>query len=113
MEITCKVQKRNLYIKIKGDIDHHTAEEIRTRADREMARENAKNIIFDFSEVSFMDSSGIGMVMGRYKAVAETGGKVAVMGISEPINRIFEISGLKKIIPCVKTQDEANNILGQ
>ncbi len=78
----------------------------------ELYKAGVNEFVFDFSEVSFMDSSGIGMVMGRYKAASETGGKVVVMGISEPIRRIFEISGLKKIIPCVQTTEEARKILG-
>lgn len=98
MEIDFTKEERNLIIKIKGEIDHHTAEEIRTKVDNEYSRSNSKNIIFDFSGISFMDSSGIGMVIGRYKYAEKQGGKVVVCNISGDSKRIFNISGLQKII---------------
>lgn len=98
MDIKFTKEERNLIIKINGEIDHHTAEEVRTKVDNEYSRSNSKNIIFDFSGITFMDSSGIGMVIGRYKATEKQGGKVVVCSISGDAKRIFNISGLQKII---------------
>lgn len=107
MEIITNIEDRNLIIKIKGDIDHHTAEEIRDKSEKEFKRLNAKNMIFNFEGVSFMDSSGIGMIIGRYKNIEKQGGNIAVCNVPESVKRIFNMSGLHKIIPCYDTQEEA------
>ena len=68
---------------------------------------NVKNIVFDFKDVSFMDSSGIGLIMGRYKKVMFIGGKAAVTNVGNAVDRIFKISGLYKIIEKYDTIQEA------
>jgi len=107
MEVIVDIQDRNLIVKIKGDIDHHTAEEIRNKSEKEYQRLNAKNMIFNFEHVTFMDSSGIGMIIGRYKNIEKQGGNVAVCNVSENIKRIFTMSGLHKIIACYDTEEDA------
>ena len=66
-----------------------------------------KHIIFDFTDVGFMDSSGIGLIMGRYKKVMFLGGRAAVTNVGEAVNRIFTLSGLYKIIERYDTVGEA------
>lgn len=87
-----------LIIKLNSDLDHHCALDIREKSDRLIDKGNIKNIIFDFKGTNFMDSSGIGVIMGRYKKVIFIGGKVAVTNVNDSVNRIFKISGLYKII---------------
>lgn len=106
MEVIINIEDRNLIVKIKGDIDHHTAEEIKEKTETNYKRLNAKNIIFDFQDVSFMDSSGIGMIIGRYKNIEKQGGNVAVYNVSESVKIIFNMSGLHKIITCCDTLEE-------
>jgi len=106
MNINCIERNGNLVVKIMGEIDHHSADEIRTTAEREYFRSGAKNMIFDFAHVSFMDSSGIGVIIGRYKELKKAGGKVFAINIGPEISRIFDISGLRKIIPCFSSIDE-------
>lgn len=96
-----------LIIKLKEDLDHHNALAIREQADKIITNRNIKDIIFDFSETDFMDSSGIGVIMGRYKKVIFIGGKVAVIGINSNVDRIFKLSGLYKIIDKYDTRQEA------
>jgi len=98
MDIKYSKEKNTLVVKMYGDIDHHTSSEIKDKIDREFIRNNFKNILFDFSNVYFMDSSGIGMIIGRYKNVKAKGGNVMAIGIGKEIKRLFEISGLFKII---------------
>lgn len=97
-------------IKFFGEIDHHYTEEIREKIDREFKKSSAKNILFDFSEVGFMDSSGIGMIIGRYKLAKERGGETICFGLKENTKKIFQMSGLLKLIKCFKTKDDAINI---
>lgn len=89
------------------DLDHHGAEKFREISDRLIEREQVKKIIFDFTGVSFMDSSGIGMLMGRYKKIMFLGGRAAVTGVGEVVDRIFLLSGLYKIIEKYDTTEEA------
>ena len=63
-------------------------------------------LILDFSQVSFMDSSGIGMIIGRYKTVSSYGGEVSAIGLHPPINRLFHIAGLHRILKTQENQKE-------
>ena len=98
-----------LIIRLKKELDHHSSMMIREKTDKMIDRGNVKNIIFDFSEAVFMDSSGIGVIMGRYKRVLYTGGKVAVTNVSETIDRILSLSGLYKIVEKHPSNREAIN----
>lgn len=111
MEVLFTQKDRNLIVQINGDIDHHHAEEIREKIDKQFSRSNSKNIILDFSKVSFMDSSGIGMIIGRYKNIEKHGGKLFIAAIPKDIARLFSISGLQKIIPEFDSPEEAINNL--
>jgi len=111
LKITCYARNHNLVAEIEGEIDHHSAEIIRDKLDREFTRSGAKNIIFNFKKVSFMDSSGIGMVLGRYRALEKLGGSVAVAGISPESSRVFELSGLHKLIEVFSGVDAAERHL--
>ncbi|MCL2396512.1 MAG: anti-sigma F factor antagonist [Defluviitaleaceae bacterium] len=106
MDIKCTERNGNLVVRIVGEIDHHSADRIRHTAEREFYNSGAKNMVFDFAHVAFMDSSGIGMIIGRYKELKKVGGKVYAINIGPEVNRIFDISGLRKIIPCYASLDE-------
>ena len=105
-----EIVNRCLVIKLNQDLDHHSALVIRERSDHLIEKRSVKNIIFDFEKSTFMDSSGIGVIMGRYKRVIFTGGKVAVTNVNSAVDRIFRLSGLYKIIDQYKSIEEA---LGQ
>ena len=102
-----KVKGRTLIICLHADLDHHYALQIREKADRLIEQEGIKHILFDFHGVEFMDSSGIGMIMGRYKKVIFIGGKVGVTGVGKNVDRIFTYSGLYKIVEQVAEEEEA------
>ena len=99
MNIEYDNKDKLLTIKINEEIDHHAVEKIRRRADYEIQRRNPKRVIFDFNSVSFMDSAGIGMVIGRYKTAAMLGAKMEMINVKPNIKRIFEMTGVLKIIP--------------
>jgi len=102
-----KADGRVLIVKLDGDIDHHTVEKYKTKIDDEYEKSNCKHIIFDFAKVSFLDSSGIGMIIGRYKNAVQKNGKTAVTGMGECILRIYSMSGLSKIIDQYDSISEA------
>ena len=88
-----------LVFKITDEIDDHTVQMIRRRADYEMERYMPKRVIFDFDSVTFMDSAGIGLLIGRYKFANMIGAKLEITNLSGSVRRIFDMSGILKLIP--------------
>ena len=91
-----------LTIRILGEIDHHCAKGIREAIDRDIYYYRPKTTILDLSDVDFMDSSGLGLILGRYTAVKELGGKLFIVGASSRTERILKLSGVDKMIPISK-----------
>ena len=91
-----------LKLKLKEEIDHHSAEKIRRKADYEIKKYMPKKVILDFNDVSFMDSSGIGMVVGRYKLVSMLGGNLFMENVGQALEKVFSMSGILKIIPITR-----------
>jgi stage II sporulation protein AA (anti-sigma F factor antagonist) len=112
MKMESYVQGSTLIIELSGEIDHHTSVQIREWVDREYQRKRAKNILFNFSEVKFMDSSGIGMLMGRYRNVAICGGEIALVHVDDPIDKILDLSGIYKLMKNYKDEKTALSHLG-
>lgn len=94
-----------LTVQMQGEIDHHAAAEIRTKVDAYITGSNVKYLVMDFSQVSFMDSSGIGMVMGRYQNMKRLDGEVCIVGLTRSVKRILDMSGLTGIIPVYENQE--------
>ncbi len=80
---------------IEGDIDHHTAKDIREGIDHLVNEKKPSVLKLDFGGVSIMDSSGIGLIMGRYKVVNSYGGKLKVINVPKRLERIIKLSGLE------------------
>lgn len=106
MEHIFDIKQDCLIVRPKGEIDHHSSYDIRNRIDRAVFKGGIKTLIFDFNNVSFMDSSGIGLLMGRYKLMQAVGGTVCVFGMSDRLKRLMEMSGMEKIIKFYKNEDE-------
>jgi stage II sporulation protein AA (anti-sigma F factor antagonist) len=106
MEMFLSGKYRTLVVRIYGELDHHSAALVRESADRELIRTGAVNIAFDFSNVTFMDSSGIGVIMGRYKTARALGGKVIICGASDAVRRIIKMSGTEKLIVMADSLEE-------
>ena len=85
-------------IGLNTDLDHHLADEIREVIDEVVEERGIRSIIFDFSKVTFMDSSGIGIIIGRYRKISCFGGKVYAIHADERIRRILKASGMSSII---------------
>lgn len=89
---------RTMIIHLGEDLDHHNAVYIREMTDGYLEKYPVNRILFDFSGVEFMDSSGIGVIMGRYKQMNYVGGSLYVKGIGRNVDRIFQMSGLYKLV---------------
>ncbi len=106
MECIYVPKDKQLTLKIEEEIDEHATEKLRRKIDNEITRFLPRKVIFDFSNVTFMDSAGIGMLLGRYKIIKMLGGQLELLNVNKQIEKIFEISGILKIIPLIKNNEE-------
>ena len=107
MPLKLYAEEKRVTAYLIGEIDHHGAGSLREEIDGMLERIRPDTLILDFRDVTFMDSSGIGLIMGRYKKVMFLGGKAAVSHVGEMVNRIFGLSGLYKIIEKYDTAKDA------
>lgn len=92
------VTKDTVTVQLEGELDHYCAERIRASLDALIADPGVKRLVIDLSRLTFMDSSGIGVIIGRYRTLSRRNGSVAVRGASPQIDRIFKMSGLYQIV---------------
>mgnify|MGYP005792494587 FL=1 len=102
MSETMEVKGNTLTIRVPEELDHCSAEEIRLESDRLLIRNQIRQIVFDFSRTGFMDSSAIGMNMGKYRNIHLLGGTVKAVHVGGQVGRILRISGIHKVIQIEK-----------
>ena len=98
MNISYQKEDKQLLVEITEEIDHHVAEKIRRKVDDEITRYMPRKVLFDFNEVSFMDSAGIGLIIGRYKVAKLFGGDVEIVNARPSVKKVLEMSGITRII---------------
>lgn len=96
-----------LVVVLQGEIDHHTCVTIRQEVDKAYQKKRAKNLLFDFEKVTFMDSSGIGMLMGRYRNVAIGGGRTGLYNVPKDIEKILRMANICKLMKAYSNKQEA------
>ncbi|GAB6139160.1 STAS domain-containing protein [Halanaerobaculum tunisiense] len=106
MEITVKELEDSLVVELAGEFDLHTAddfsEEIETRI-----KQGYNKIILDLAKVEFIDSSGIGAIISKYKDLTNQGGVLTAVNLTPQVERIFEVSGIFRIVDVYSTRQEA------
>ena len=107
-----KEGKNSLIISLSGEIDQYAAAELKECIDIEIQSTSRKNIIIDLGMVDMMDSSGIGLIVGRYKLTISTGKKFAICNASSSVKRMIELSGITKVISYYNTLTEAEKKMG-
>lgn len=100
MDIQTEYIGTTLIVKLKGEIDQSCAARLRIEIDRKIQENHIKNLVLDFGKVSFMDSSGIGVILGRYKQIKALGGKTMIIRPQPQVDKVLELSGLKKLMDC-------------
>ena len=96
-----------LILKITEEIDECTAQKIRRKADYEIERYMPRKVIFDFNSVTFMDSAGIGLIIGRYRIANMLGATIEIANVTDSIKRVLELSGILKIIKITELEEMA------
>ena len=104
MESKFYEEDKLLIFKITDEIDDCSVQKIRRKADYEMERYMPKKVIFDFSCVTFMDSAGIGLLIGRYKLAKLLGGTTQIVNCSRVVKKMLEMSGVVRIIPVEESE---------
>lgn len=113
MDIRFSSRGNTLIAAVAGELDHHYADQARQKLERELMKSSTRNMVFDFTGLTFMDSSGIGVIAGRYKNLHRLGGKAAIVCSSRQIERILEMSGIPKYIPVFeKLADAVTSVQG-
>lgn len=98
MKVSFETIDNILIAELQGELDHHSAKEVREEVDKTIDAFFIKHLIFDFNEVTFMDSSGIGVIIGRYNKIHDMNGKVGVVNCNKYVDKIFSVSGLYSIV---------------
>ena len=94
-----------LNVKIRGDIDHHSAKGVREIIDEAIMSNKPRFVVLDLSSVDFMDSSGLGLILGRYTCASNIGARLILYKPTRRIKRILEMAGIERIIE-IKGEDE-------
>lgn len=98
MKIDITSESGSAVATLSGEIDHHNAKEIRQQLDKFIISAQPKELAIDFKNISFMDSSGIGLIMGRHKLIKECGGNLVVRNPQSYIRRVLKLSGIEKLV---------------
>lgn len=107
INVQMALRKNILIIRLKGELDQDSVTSLKYRVSEVIDKYRIKNLVINMSEVPFMDSSGIGFIIGRYTQIKQRKGKVVICSMNEIVERIFNLSGLKKICLVAKTEIEA------
>jgi stage II sporulation protein AA (anti-sigma F factor antagonist) len=107
LQIDLEPNRKTLIVRLKGELDHHTADAVKQRMEAAIEKDQLKHIILSLKDLNFMDSSGLGVILGRYKQITAKGGKMVVCDINPAIYRLFEMSGLFKIVSIQDTERQA------
>ena len=106
--VKCTMNRDTLLIEIEGDVDHHTAKYIRSEIDKAIFYYRPKTALLNVGNVDFMDSSGLGLILGRYTSVREVGGILKIVNPSKEIEKILALAGIERLIPIIKSSGVAN-----
>ena len=107
MPVQLHYEKCRLTARLSGEIDHHNAAGLRSEIDQALARLRPPFLTLDFDEVTFMDSSAVGLVMGRYKLLGGFGGALEVVNLSPVAYRMMQLSGLQSLAKLKEKEKES------
>lgn len=100
-----------LLVRVKGEMDLATADEIRRAIDKRMEGEKRQHLLLNLSHVSFIDSSGVGVILGRYRSITRRGGRLAIVQPQPQVRRVLEIAGLSRLACFCRSEGEALYLL--
>ena len=105
-QVVYEAKGDTLVVRVGGEIDHHSAVSVRVGIDEKIAAERPGRVLLELSRVDFMDSSGLGLIMGRYALVQKYGGGFAVLDPSAAVLKIIRLAGMERMITILKTKEK-------
>ena len=105
-QVVYETKGDTLVVRVGGEIDHHSAVSVRVGIDEKIAAERPGRVLLELSRVDFMDSSGLGLIMGRYALVQKYGGNFAVLDPSTAVLKIIRLAGMERMITILKTKEK-------
>jgi len=107
MAIDTLVDGGILVVRLRGELDHHAVENIRDEIEQELVSNHYRGLVLSFRGIDFMDSSGLGLILGRYRSVSQRNGRMALCEVSASLQKIFELSGILKVVPLYHSEESA------
>lgn len=112
LNIQMAIKKDSLIIRLRGELDQAVTENLKVRVSEVIDRYCIKYLILNFEKLQFMDSSGIGFIIGRYSQIKKRTGQIVICSMNEIIERIFTLSGLKRICQTASSEEDAKCLVG-
>jgi stage II sporulation protein AA (anti-sigma F factor antagonist) len=112
LDVELKAHRDVLIVRLTGELDHHTADDVRRQIDQELDNDRYPHVILNLGGLTFMDSSGLGVILGRYKRINEHNGTLVVCQLHPPIKKLFKLSGMFKIVNEYRREEDALRDLG-
>lgn len=113
LNVNLLINKNSLYVKLDGEMDQHSSDTFRIKLNEIIVRNDIKNLIFNMENLDFMDSSLIGIIIGRYNQLRQNNGKIYICEVNDNIKRIISISGLNKICKILDTEYLVKKEIGE
>jgi stage II sporulation protein AA (anti-sigma F factor antagonist) len=107
MEIEKLIFDDCLIMRLRGELDHHQADQLRAAADQALQDNRLQRLVLNLQGLTFMDSSGVGVILGRYKQLQQKQGQMAICETPRAVAKVLEISGVPRVIPFYKSEVEA------
>lgn len=112
LKVDLEQREHTTIVRMVGELDHHSAEYVKGKLEAAIARQSCHHMVLSLKGLTFMDSSGLGVVLGRYKQIKARGGEMVVCDANPAVYRLFEMSGLFKILSFQETEEYALAQLG-
>ncbi len=110
MDIEMKLVRNTLIVKLKGELDMLVADQLRQEMDGKLEANSIDRLIINLERVTFIDSSGLGVIIGRYKKISSRNGKMFIVGASPSVEKILVFSGINKLVPIYSSEQDIINI---
>ncbi|GMA60681.1 anti-sigma F factor antagonist [Alicyclobacillus fastidiosus] len=107
MSVNSRYENGVLVISLQGELDHHAVEQMRDDIEEQLAHSDYQGLVMSFRNIDFMDSSGLGLILGRFRSVSQRGGQMALCEVGPSLKKLFEMSGLLKVLPLYEAEDVA------
>jgi stage II sporulation protein AA (anti-sigma F factor antagonist) len=110
MGVEIKLVRNTMVVRVKGEMDMLIAEKLREEIDAKIEENKVRNLILNLEKVTFIDSSGLGAIIGRYKKIAANNGNMYIVGAKPSVEKILYFSGINKLVPMYRTEQEVIKI---